>query len=173
MENQFRKLSIILLYQKQKHSKEKINVWSGDLRYKIYKKEPFSLAWVLAIIILDLFIYFAEIKTKALYSSWIIKINVIKNTSQAETMGKQRNNIVISQSQSQSQTHVEHEYPEFDHRSQLEHDLAKIQKQGLKQVLDFLTTKARKSPRTARMYYHGLENLSNWRDSNWFISSDE
>jgi integrase len=79
-------------------------------------------------------------------------------------MGKQRNNIVISQSQSQSQsqTLVEHEYPEFDHRSQLEHDLAKIQKQGLKQVLDFLTTKARKSPRTARMYYHGLENLSNF-----------
>ena len=62
---------------KTKHSKEKINVWSGDLRYKIYKKEPFSLAWVLAIIILDLFIYFAEIKTKALYSSWIIKINTV------------------------------------------------------------------------------------------------
>ena len=36
------------LVSKTKHSKEKINVRSGDLRYKIYKKEPFSLAWVLS-----------------------------------------------------------------------------------------------------------------------------
>ena len=74
IENQFTKLSIILLYQKQNLQKEKINAWNSDLWYKTYQKEPFP--WFgLAIIISDSFICFAEIKTKALYSSWIISIN--------------------------------------------------------------------------------------------------
>ncbi len=56
----------------------------------------------------------------------------------------------------QKQTHV---YPEFDHRSQLEHVLAKAESEGLTEVVRFLVAKARKSPRTARLYYHALDSL--------------
>jgi hypothetical protein len=42
---------------------------------KLTRKSLF-LGLILAIIVSDSFIYFAEIKTKAFYSSWIISSNV-------------------------------------------------------------------------------------------------
>jgi integrase len=53
-------------------------------------------------------------------------------------------------------------YPDSDRRSQLDRLLQKAESQGLKQVVDFLIAKARKSPRTARLYYHGLDNLGSF-----------
>src|SRR6188472_2803019 len=59
-------------------------------------------------------------------------------------------------------TKKQHVYPGIDHQSQLGQMLQKAESQGLKNVVDFLLTKARKSPRTARLYFFGLDNLNSF-----------
>jgi integrase len=85
---------------------------------------------------------------------------VIKDQQREEQAQHQNQNQIQKQKQYQRQTH--HIYPEFDQRSELERIIREVKERGLSMVLDFLVTKARGSPRTARIYSHGINHLSDF-----------